>query len=162
VAFNGSHSSGSIVSYRWSFGDGTAGAGATPTHTYAHAGKYSVSLTVTDSAGRSSTAARSLTVAGRITKVGIKSPRRGATVSVTVSSAGTLTVGRRVFHLKRAGTVNVALSLTASQLRTIMAKHQLKVRLPLRFAPVLGPVATTSAVIAFHSVRRGIAASVAR
>ncbi len=65
VGFNGSASSdpdGSIVSYAWSFGDGTTGSGATPTHTYGAAGGYSVTLTVTDIAGLTASATHTVTV----------------------------------------------------------------------------------------------------
>jgi PKD repeat protein/subtilisin-like proprotein convertase family protein len=40
-----------IVSYAWSFGDGTTGIGATPTHTYAVMGTYTATLRVTDAEG---------------------------------------------------------------------------------------------------------------
>jgi hypothetical protein len=56
VQFDGSASfdpDGSIVSYSWDFGDGTAGIGATVSHTYA-AGTYTAILTVTDNTGLSS------------------------------------------------------------------------------------------------------------
>lgn len=43
---------GSIVSYAWVFGDGASAAGATATHAYAAEGSYVVSLTVTNSAGK--------------------------------------------------------------------------------------------------------------
>ncbi|MBO4275807.1 PKD domain-containing protein, partial [Microbispora triticiradicis] len=43
-------SDGSIASYAWDFGDGTAGSGKTPAHTYPAAGDYPVKLTVTDDA----------------------------------------------------------------------------------------------------------------
>jgi PKD repeat protein len=155
VAYSGAGSSdsdGSVVSYRWSFGDGGTGTGPAIGHTYARAGTYSVTLTVTDNAGQSTTVARSLTVAaaGRITKVKVTPSRTGATVAVTVSSAGTLTAGRRVFHLRRATTVKLVVALSRAQLHTVQVKHLLKVRIPLKFAPRLGPLATTSAVIAFR------------
>ncbi|GAA5023192.1 PKD domain-containing protein [Actinopolymorpha pittospori] len=42
---------GSIASYAWNFGDGTADTDATVTHTFAAAGHYVVRLTVTDNQG---------------------------------------------------------------------------------------------------------------
>ena len=40
-----------VASYAWDFGDGATGAGVAPTHTYSTTGTYTVTLTVTDSAG---------------------------------------------------------------------------------------------------------------
>ena len=40
---------GEIIDYHWDFGDDTTGNGVTTTHTYAEVGKYTVTLTVTDS-----------------------------------------------------------------------------------------------------------------
>ncbi len=51
VHFDGSSSTdsdGTIVSYRWSFGDGATSTVESPTHTYTTAGTYTVTLTVTD------------------------------------------------------------------------------------------------------------------
>jgi PKD repeat protein len=43
---------GAVLSYSWSWGDGTAGStGVAPTHTYGASGEYTVTLTVTDSYG---------------------------------------------------------------------------------------------------------------
>ncbi len=42
---------GSIVGYRWDFGDGETSSRANPTHTFAENGVYKVTLTVTDSGG---------------------------------------------------------------------------------------------------------------
>ncbi len=50
------------VTYEWSFGDGQRARGETVTHTYSRAGKYRVTLTVTDSAGRSGTTTEEVTV----------------------------------------------------------------------------------------------------
>lgn len=66
VALNGSLSSdpgGSIVSYAWDFGEGTAnGTGVTTNHTYNSLGILTVSLTVTDNDGLQNTAYKTLTV----------------------------------------------------------------------------------------------------
>jgi PKD repeat protein len=61
ASFSGAGSSdpypgGSITSYSWSWGDGTpASSGVMPTHVYAAPGEYTVTLTVTDSYGLTST-----------------------------------------------------------------------------------------------------------
>ena len=53
---------GTIVSYQWSFGDGSTANGATPSKTYAVGGNYNVSLTVTDDGGATDTEIRTITV----------------------------------------------------------------------------------------------------
>ncbi len=45
-------------SYEWDFGDGDTATGATPTHAYKNAGKYTVSLKVTDDRGNTDTETR--------------------------------------------------------------------------------------------------------
>ncbi len=52
VAFT-DRSKGKPTSWKWSFGDGTYSTAKTPVHTYSKAGKYTVSLTVKNSAGTS-------------------------------------------------------------------------------------------------------------
>ena len=44
-----------IVSYAWSFGDGSTGSGATPSHTYTAPGTYTVELTVRDNENETDT-----------------------------------------------------------------------------------------------------------
>ncbi len=54
VAFDGTTSidyDGTVVGYRWDFGDGETGSGSVVTHRYATPGVYSVTLTVTDDDG---------------------------------------------------------------------------------------------------------------
>lgn len=53
VSFDGtgSQDDGGIVSYDWTFGDGSTANGATPSHTYTTAGLYTVTLTVIDAVG---------------------------------------------------------------------------------------------------------------
>jgi len=63
VQFDGSASSdpnGKAITFAWNFGDPTSASNtstlAAPTHTYLRAGTYTVTLTVTDASGRSTTA----------------------------------------------------------------------------------------------------------
>lgn len=42
---------GTLVDYRWDFGDGQSGTGVSPSHAYASSGSYTVTLTVTDNVG---------------------------------------------------------------------------------------------------------------
>ncbi|NEW61501.1 S8 family serine peptidase, partial [Sulfurovum sp. bin170] len=57
VLFDGSTSTddGTIVSYQWSFGDGSSASDVNPLHTYTDAGTYSATLTVTDNQGAETT-----------------------------------------------------------------------------------------------------------
>ena len=64
-SFNASGSrdlDGTVVSYAWSFGDGTTGAGVNTTHAYPVQGTYSVSLIVTDNRGATGAQVQSVTV----------------------------------------------------------------------------------------------------
>jgi len=51
-----------VLSYAWSFGDGTTGIGPTPVHMYAAAGTYPVSLTVTKTGGSTGSATTTATI----------------------------------------------------------------------------------------------------
>jgi hypothetical protein len=53
---------GVIISYMWDFGDGTHGTGKTPTHSYQSPGHYTVTLTVTDDTGLTSSVTMAITV----------------------------------------------------------------------------------------------------
>lgn len=57
-----SDSDGSIVSYQWNLGDGSAQTGEMVTHTYAAAGDYAVTLTVTDDAGSAASTTQTVTI----------------------------------------------------------------------------------------------------
>ena len=58
-------SEGSIVSYSWSLGDGTAATGGSLSHEYARDGSYTVTLKVTDSSKASSVNKRTIRVEAR-------------------------------------------------------------------------------------------------
>jgi bacillopeptidase F (M6 metalloprotease family) len=66
ITFDGrgsSDSDGSIVSYVWAWGDGTANStGARPSHSFRTAGTYTVTLTVTDNRGATGTATWTITI----------------------------------------------------------------------------------------------------
>ncbi|OCQ23812.1 hypothetical protein A7985_07695 [Pseudoalteromonas luteoviolacea] len=51
-----------VVGYAWQFGDGSTSQSQNPVHTYGAAGTYSVSLTVTDGAGKQDTLTRTVEV----------------------------------------------------------------------------------------------------
>ncbi len=51
-----------ITQYRWDFGDGSTGSGITTTHSYNNPGNYIVTLTLTDSIGRTNSTSQTLTV----------------------------------------------------------------------------------------------------
>jgi PKD repeat protein len=57
-------SDGTITAYAWNFGDGSSGNGVTAPHAYPELGSYTVTLTVTDSAGAAATFARSVSLVG--------------------------------------------------------------------------------------------------
>ncbi|WP_116051107.1 PKD domain-containing protein [Amycolatopsis palatopharyngis] len=52
---------GQITDYSWDFGDGETATGVRPSHTYAQAGKYPVTLTVTDNDGKTDAHTREVT-----------------------------------------------------------------------------------------------------
>lgn len=62
---------GSIVSYRWAYGDGVSGSGITSSHTYTAVGDYTATLTVTDSRGLIGTATRAITVLPELSAVSL-------------------------------------------------------------------------------------------
>ena len=84
---------GSIASYNWDFGDGTAAsADANPSHTYATEGTYSATLTVTDNEGGTDVKSVSINVAAvNLAPVPVvtATPTNGrAPLDVAFSSAG--------------------------------------------------------------------------
>jgi hypothetical protein len=70
-----------------------------------------------------------------------------------------------VVRIARSGPARVPIRLTPAQLRAVRLGRRLRVRVEMRFLPARGPLASTSAVVAFGRARaaRGhIAAALAR
>lgn len=76
---------GSIVSYTWEFGDGTAGSGITAYHAYASEATFTVWLTVTDDDGATTTTTRTVSVGAPVNQP----PTAAFTVSPSSGSPGT-------------------------------------------------------------------------
>lgn len=53
---------GRVVSYAWEFGDGGEASGRTPMHTYETPGRYEVTVTLTDTGGRTDAASETVEV----------------------------------------------------------------------------------------------------
>lgn len=64
-----------IASYSWNFGDGATASGVTTSHAYNVLGAYTVTLTVTDSAGIQGTSSQLVTVVAGVTADFTYSPR---------------------------------------------------------------------------------------
>ncbi|HEY2432908.1 MAG TPA: PKD domain-containing protein [Vicinamibacterales bacterium] len=62
VDASGADATAQVSSYQWTFGDGGSGSGRNVTHTYTKSGSFPVSLTITDSLGRTQNVTHSLTI----------------------------------------------------------------------------------------------------
>lgn len=81
---------GDPLTYSWNFGDGGTGAGATPSHIFADNGTYTVSLTVDDGHGNTSTDTLVVTVKNVAPAAGSSGPAsgvRGQTRTFTFTAA---------------------------------------------------------------------------
>jgi PKD repeat protein len=78
---------GSIVKYSISFGDGTSASAISASHQYKTAGTYTVSATVTDNLGASSTTSKTVTVKPPF--VVITSPASTSTTNSSIQATGT-------------------------------------------------------------------------
>jgi len=90
-ATNSTDPDGSIVKYRWDFGDTNNGGGISPSHVYHEAGNYTVVLTVTDNAGDTNTYSKDITVRSYAPPVapgaGVAPGNGRYTLTVTVTDA---------------------------------------------------------------------------
>ena len=82
-------STGTVSSYAWNFGDGTTSTTQSPSHVYSVAGIYTVSLTVTGSAGSNTkTYTNYVTVSAAATAGALAGNMVASTASVDLSSTG--------------------------------------------------------------------------
>lgn len=127
VTFDGSLSSdsdGSIVSYAWSFGDGTSATGMTASHNYTSAGTFIAALTVTDDQGLTGSMSMSITVNAALEVIYVRSIAVTAaktgktyqcTATVTIQNAANATVAGATVSGAWSGTVSGSVSgLTGS------------------------------------------------
>jgi PKD repeat protein len=129
-----------ISAYSWSFGDGATGTGPRVTHTYRKPGSYRVALTVTDTAGTTATAHRVLRIAPpRITRLQLRSNARGATMVITVNSAGVVSSAHTSIRVRHRGSVRLPIRLSTAQLQQLRRGGSVTLQVTLRFAPRLGP-----------------------
>jgi len=104
ITFDGTGSydpDGTVVTWSWTFGDTTSGSGSTVAHTYAIAGDYTVTLTVTDNGGYSSSSSSQIAITDRPPAVTSSpsptTPSPGQTVTLTINASdpdGTITATR--------------------------------------------------------------------
>jgi PKD repeat protein len=83
---------GTVVTWLWDMGDGTATNARSPTYTYEFAGTYTVVLTVTDDGGLTDTAQQTITVTAP------------PTVGIELSATGFRRNGRNIVDLTWLGT----------------------------------------------------------
>lgn len=167
VSFDGTGSldpDGTLVSYAWSFGDGSTATGRTASHTYTAGGTFTVTLTVTDNKGGSASATSSVQVAApNLAPVAAFSPSPSsgqAPVTVTYDAEastdadgsvasyawdfgdGTTGTGATVFHdYASGGSYVVRLTVTDNQGATGSTEQTLVVA-PPNVAPTASIVAS--------------------
>ncbi|MDI9609086.1 MAG: PKD domain-containing protein [Candidatus Verstraetearchaeota archaeon] len=79
--------SGDIAAWYWSFGDGSYSTSQNPTHSYSSHGVFSVTLTVVDGSGKSSSRTQAVTVKNRPPEVSMLLPLAGGSYGGTVELA---------------------------------------------------------------------------
>ncbi len=154
VAFNGARSrdrDGSIVSYRWAFGDHHTGSGRAPRHSFARAGHYTVTLTVRDSAGLSATVSHRITVVrAPISHLAVVRNGRGTFIQVSLRGPGVLSVGSSRSRVRRAGKISVRISPGRAGMAALRARHRLTLRVSVKFVTRAGVTSTRTLSVSFR------------
>jgi alpha-galactosidase len=125
VAFSGADSQspqGSIVDYRWRFGDGKTAQGATVEHVFEQPGRYTVKLTVTDRNSATDSTSFTLTVKPEDTApptVASVACGRSGQVSVVYSEPVEQTSAESVANYTVDGGVHVQAASLAADLTTV-------------------------------------------
>jgi len=83
---SGTTDDGSIVSYSWDFGDGNSATGENVSHTYTASEEYTLTLTVTDDAGKSATKTGTILVTNLPTAAIVVTP--GTSINISGYSGG--------------------------------------------------------------------------
>ena len=92
ITFDASSSSdpdGTVERYKWDFGDGNTATGMIVSHTYSSAGKYNVTLTVTDNTFLSDTKAYNITVLHYLPVHNVDTGERFSTIQLAVDDPDT-------------------------------------------------------------------------
>jgi hypothetical protein len=133
-----------IASTTFDFGDGASAAGTVVTHTYAIPGSYPVTVTATDAAGTSATAAGTIAIspsnAFTIKRFSRNKKRGTGTFFFSVPGPGRLVVGggevrRRGKRVGRAGQAKLAFRARGKALESLKRREKLKVETAISFAP---------------------------
>lgn len=111
------HGDGTTASYAWDFGDGTTGTGETAEHAYATPGTYTVTLTVTDALGATSTTTSDVVVTApplatdsfeRTATAGWGDAEIGGAWTVSPASRFSVADGAGVIAMDKAGSTSSA------------------------------------------------------
>lgn len=115
LQFDGSKSTDNrgVTSYQWNFGDGYTSKSVRPSHTYNEAGTYTVTLTVSDSAGNSDTAE---------TKVIVRGSEYEALTIKVVNKANNVPLSDTMIYCELQGSDVTAYTTDNSGLVSIIAK----------------------------------------
>jgi PKD repeat protein len=155
---------GTLVSYAWSFGDGTFGSGVTNQHTYGTEGTYTVILTVTDNNGATNSVSHVLTVANIPPTPSFTAVAQNLTVTFASTSTdpdgviasstwdfgdGTFGTGANTTHTYAvAGTYDVSLTVTDNNAAPATASNPVTVE----DAPAnVDPTASFTSSVQFHT-----------